>query len=147
MQKNKNILSSLLLASALTLTPTLATSLSANLQLSQNSLSNTIAKNLHRRGIDKTASKKIANRFFSIDEELFALMLKNLQISYPSLNTNEILHFLTTQALMRKNANLNSYSYLVNMIHQIKKQTPNKLELAVLNAIAIKNNNLYLRNI
>jgi len=147
MNKNKNILSSLLLVSSLTLTPFLSITVHASSQLTQNSLSNTVAKNLHRRGIDKEASKKIANNIFNIDEELFTLMLQNLEQSYPSLNKAEILNFLSTQALMKKSVNLNSYSYLVNMMHQIKNKIPNKDELNILNAVATRNSNIALQSL
>ncbi len=137
--KNQNILSSVLLASALTLTPIVTTSLNANTQLKVNSLSNSIAKNLHRRGIDRDASLKIASRAFSVDEELFALMLQNLEHSDIALNQNKILDYLSTQALMQKNIKLDSYSFLVNMIHQIKGEALSKEELDKLNLVATKN--------
>ncbi len=139
MKKNQNILSSVLLASTLTLTPVITTSLNANTHLKANSLSNSIAKNLHRRGIDRDASLKIANNLFNIDEELFALMLQNLEYSCDSLSKNAILDFLTNQALMQKNVQLDSYSYLVNMLYQIKQQAPTQDELKKMNTLAIKN--------
>jgi len=144
MKKNENILSSVLLASTLTLTPVITTSLNASTHLKANSLSNSIAKNLHRRGIDRDASLKIANNIFTINEELFALMLQNLEHGCDSLSKNEILDFLATQALMQKNIDLNSYSYLVNMIYQIKNKALTQKDLKNLNAIAIKNS-FYLK--
>lgn len=137
--KNQNILSSVLLASALTLTPVVTTSLNANTQLKVNSLSNSIAKNLHRRGIDRDASLKIASRAFTVDEELFVLMLQNLEHSDVTLNQNKILDYLSTQALMQKNIKLDSYSFLVNMAHQIKGEALTAQDLKKLNTIATKN--------
>lgn len=145
MNKNKNILSSVLLASSLTLTPLITTSLTANTQLKVNSISNSIAKNLHRRGIDEDASKKIAKNIFSIDEELFALMLQNLQYSCDKLSRSKIMDFLSTQALMNKDVKLDSYAYLVNMIYQIHSQPLNKKDLKNLDTIATKNS-FYLQS-
>ncbi|PHQ66067.1 MAG: hypothetical protein COB99_00380 [Sulfurimonas sp.] len=139
MKKNQNILSSVLLASSLTLAPVITTSLTASTQFKVNSISSSVAKNLHRRGIDEDASKKIANNIFSVDEELFALMLQNLQHSCDNIRRSEIMDFLSTQALMNKNVNLDSYSYLVNMVYQIKHQPLNQKDLKNLNTIAIKN--------
>ncbi len=139
MKNNQNILSSVLLASALTLTPLAVTTLSAKTQVKVNSLSNSIAKNLHRRGIDKDISIKIAGRAFRIDEELFALMLQNVENGCSTLSKNEILDYLSTQALMQKNIELDSYSYLVNMMHNIKGEALSKDELNNLNLLAAKN--------
>lgn len=140
MKKNQNILSSVFLASSLTLTPVVTTSLTASTKFKLNSISSSIAKNLHRRGIDEDASKKIANNIFNVDEELFALMLQNLKYGYNNkLSPNEILDFLSTQALMKKNVHLDSYSYLVNMVYQIKNQVLTKKDLKDLNTIATKN--------
>lgn len=140
MKKNQNILSSVFLASSLTLTPVVTTSLTASTKFKLNSISSSIAKNLHRRGIDEDASKKIANNIFNVDEELFALMLQNLKNGYNNkLSPNEILDFLSTQALMKKNVHLDSYSYLVNMVYQIKNQVLTKKDLKNLNTIATKN--------
>ena len=75
-----------------------------------------------------------------MDEELFALMLQNLKYGYNNkLSPNEILDFLSTQALMKKNVHLDSYSYLVNMVYQIKNQALTKKDLKDLNTIATKN--------
>ena len=139
MKNNQNILSSVLLASALTLTPLAVTTLSAKTQVKVNSLSNSIAKNLHRRGIDKDISIKIAGRAFRIDEELFALMLQNVENGCSTLSKNEILDYLSTQALMQKDIVLDSYSYLVNMMHNIKGEALSKDELNNLNLLAAKN--------
>ena len=139
MKKNKNILSSVLLASTLTLTPFVTASLNAGTQLKANSLSNSIATNLHRRGIDRDVSSKIANNIFSVDEELFALMLQNFENSCNSISKNEILDYLTTQALMQKSVNLASYSHLVSMAHQIKNQALSKNDLKNLSSCATKN--------
>ena len=139
MKKNQNILSSVLLVSSLVLTSIVTTSLTASSQFTVNSISNSVAKNLHRRGIDEDASKKIANNIFTIDEELFALMLQTLQYNYDKLSKNEIMNFLSTQALMSKNVNLDSYSYLVNMLQNIKHKPLTQQDLKNLNTIATKN--------
>ena len=139
MKKNQNILSLVLLASALTLTPIITTSLHAHSHIKVNTISNSIAKNLHRRGIDKDVSIKIANNIFIVDEELFTLMLQNLESDCNLLSKNDILNFLTTQALMQKAVELDSYSYLVNMVYQIKNQALSQKDLKNLNTLAIKN--------
>ncbi|WP_294961935.1 hypothetical protein [Sulfurimonas sp.] len=139
MKKNQNILSSVLLASSLALTPLITTSLTASTKFKANSVSSSIAKHLHRRGIDEDASKKMATNIFIVEEELFALMLQNLKYSCDKLSRNDIMDFLSTQALMNKEVHLDSYAYLVNMVYQIKKQVLNKNDLNTLNTIATKN--------
>jgi len=140
MAKNINILSSLLLVSALTLTPSVATAtITTNQATKQNSLSSSIAKILYRRGIEKKSAIKIANAFFNVDEELFSIMLQNLQTNYSSISQEQFLDFLANQALMRKDADLTSYSYLVNMLYQITKKPLQESELATLNLVSVKN--------
>ena len=139
MKTNKTILTSVLLASALSLTPITLTALNTSTKIQLNSISNSIALNLHKRGLEEDASKKIANNFFTIDEELFSLMLQNLKNSSLELNSDKILEYISTQALMRKNVKLDSYAYLVSMTQKIKGTTLSKEDLKNLNAIAQKN--------
>ncbi|MFT7003884.1 MAG: hypothetical protein ACJAWW_001236 [Sulfurimonas sp.] len=145
MKKNQNILSSVLLVSSLTLTLTITTSLTANTQFNVNSISNSIATTLYNKGLDEDVSKELAENVLNIDENLFALMLHNLQHGYNNkLSKTEILNFLSTQALMKKSIHLNSYSYLVNMLYQIKNKALDKNNLKSLDAIATKNS-IYLK--
>ena len=66
-------------------------------------------------------------------------MLKNIESGSSVLNETEILDFLSTQALHRKKVELDSYSYLVNMTHQITNRALSAQTLSELQLIATKN--------
>lgn len=133
------ILSATLLASALTLSAITLTPIDERNQSKSKSVSLVVANILHKRGLDKEASEKLADNLFNNKEELFALMIKNIENGCPTLKENDILEYLSTQALHRKNVELDSYSALVKMAYQIKAQGLNKETLQKLENIAAKN--------
>ncbi|MBL0709037.1 MAG: hypothetical protein JJW00_08320 [Sulfurimonas sp.] len=139
MTNNKTILSSVLLVSVLTLSSVTLTPLTASTEIKVKSITSSIATNLQNRGINKDASWKIAQTFLTIDEELFSLMLQNLSSSSLKLNKDKTLHYLSTQALMNKEVDLGSYTYLVGMAQSIKGTYLSKDDLKSLSIIAQKN--------
>jgi len=139
MKKNQNILSLVLLTSSLTLTPLLASTQSSQNRSQANSISNNIANNLYSRGIDRDASKKIAKRIFNEDNEATDIMLTNLQNSYTTISKQEIINFLSTEALLSKSVDLSSYDYLVSMVYKIKNKPLSSESLKELSSIAKKN--------
>lgn len=139
MNKN-NFLTVALLASALTLGQATASPLKTTNQTKINTLSSSIASILHKRGIDEDAAQKISNEFVSKeDENLFAIMLYNLENGCNVVNRDEILEHLSRAALHRQTIKLDSYSYLVSMVHKIRKKALNKETLLQLDSIATKN--------
>lgn len=135
--KNNNILYTALVAASLTISPILTSSLSATVrQNKQNNLSLNIAKKLYNRGIDNDAAHKITNEFFAGNEDLFAVLLGNLEYRCSALNKDEIMNYISSLALKRESINLDSYASLVNMLHRIKHQAPNKKVLKELKDVA-----------
>ncbi|MCK9492194.1 MAG: hypothetical protein M0Q24_08885 [Sulfurimonas sp.] len=139
MKKNQNILSLVLLTSSLTLSPLFASSINPQARSQSNSLSNNIANNLYSRGIDRDASKKIAKRIFDKDDGATDVMLRNLQNNYTTISKQEIVNFLSTEALLSKSVDLSSYDYLVSMVYKIKNKPLSDKSLKELNSIAKKN--------
>ncbi len=133
------ILSATLLAGALTLNAITVTPIDERNQAKSKSVSSAVANILHRRGLDKEASKELADKLFNNKEELVTIMIKNIENGCSDLNENDILEYLSTQALHKKSVELDSYSALVNMTHQIKGQALNKETLQELQNIAAKN--------
>lgn len=133
------ILSATLLASALTLSAITLTPIDERNQANSKSVSSAVANILHRRGLDKEASKKLVDKLFNNTEELVTLMIKNIETGCSTLNKNDILEYLSNQALHRKNVELHSYSALINMTHQIKGQALSKETLQELQNISAKN--------
>lgn len=135
--KNTNILYTALVAASLTISPLLTSTLSATVaQATQNNLSFNVAKILHSRGIDDDASHKIANDFFAGNEDLFAVLLGNLEYRCSVLNRDELMNYISSLALKRESLNLDSYASLVNMLHRIKHQAPSKKILKELKDVA-----------
>jgi len=132
-------LTATLLATALTLGASNTQVLDDGLQLKVNSISSLLAQMLQDRGLTEEASHKIANNFLDTDEHTFTYMLKNIEQGSTVLNEKEILDFLTMQALQRKTAELDSYSYLVNMTHRITNRALSSETLNELESIATKN--------
>ena len=133
------ILTATLLAGALTLNAITLTPINQRNQAKSRSVSSAIAGILQTRGLDKDVSKKLADNLFNNKEELFTLMIKNIETGCSTLNEDNILEYLSVQALHRTSVELDSYSTLVNMTHKIKGQPPSKETLQELQNIAAKN--------
>lgn len=137
--KKINLFYSALIATALSLNPLLSTQLNAATQQTTNSLSFKVAKILHNRGLDDDAAKEIAEDFFEDNEDLFSIMIKNLENSCSELNENLILNYISTLALQRKSIKLDSYAFLVDMTYKITNKKLTKERLKELENIATKN--------
>ena len=137
--KNIQFLTATLLATALTLGATNVALVEDKAQLKVNSVSSVLAQILFERGLTQEASQHIASNFLTTDERTFSYMIKNIESGSSVLNETEILDFLSTQALHRKNVELDSYSYLVNMTHQITNRALSAQTLSELQLIATRN--------
>jgi len=142
--KNIQFLTATLLATALTLGASNVQLHEDKVQLKVNSISSVLAQILQDRGLTEEASYKIANNFLNTDEHTFTYMLKNIEQGSSVLNEKEILNYLSTQALHRKTAELDSYSYLVNMTHRITNRALDAHTLKELDLIATRNS-LYMQ--
>jgi len=136
--KKKDILHSALVVTVLTINPLFTASLTASIN-KPDSISFNIARILYSRGLNDSAAREIAESFLEEDEELFALMLKNIISDCGVLSENEIMNYLSSLALQRKSIDLKSYASLVNMVQKIKSIAPSKETLKELQNIAIKN--------
>ena len=137
--KNIQFLTATLLATALTLGASNMVLLEEKIQQKTNSISSLLAQILYERGLTEEASHKIASNFLNSDELTFAYMVKNIESGSSVINEKQILDFLSTEALHRKTAELDSYSYLVNMTHRITKKALSSEDLEELQVVAQKN--------
>jgi hypothetical protein len=140
--KKINLLYSTLVATALTISPFLTTPLSATVTQSTktSTLSYNIANILHNRGLERNSAQKISDDFLANDEELFSVLLENIENRCSVLSRDEIMDYISNLALRRKSIELDSYSALIKMVHQIKHASPSKETLAELQHIANMNN-------
>ncbi len=141
MQKH-TIIGLTILVSVLALNPLAATEFQNQIQTKLNNtkrVSGSIASILHKRGLDEDAAERIADLSINGDEEVMDQMIDNLTLVIPH---NEIMEYLSTMALHRKEIKLDAYDHLVNMVSQIKKSSLDKNTLVQLNVVAKLNSQL-----
>ena len=141
----ENILRITLFVSVLAFNPVVAETFESkiNIQSQQNnSVSATIANILHKRGLDEDAAKEISQKFVTEDEELFARMMENLLHGCKSISKDELLAYLSNEALYRKTVSLESYDHLVAMVSKIKQKSLDALTFKELQIIAKQNQQL-----
>ncbi len=141
----ENILRITLFVSVLAFNPVVAETFESkiNIQSQQNnSVSASIANILYKRGLDEDAAKEISQKFVTEDEELFARMIENLLHGYDQISRDELLAYLSNEALFRKSVSLECYDDLVGMVREIKQTVLNENTLKRLHIIAKQNQQL-----
>ncbi len=137
--QRRDILYSALIATALALTPFTPTPISQSAKHQANSLSMSIASILHKRGLDDDAAREVSENYFADNEDLFSFMLKNLENGCSIISEDELMNYVSSMALQRKDVELDSYKSLVGMVHKMKNRALSKVELKELHNIATKN--------
>ncbi len=136
---NKTILTATIFLTTLILTPALISPLSASTQLKQNSVATSVSTILHKRGLDEDAAQKIAEDMIGENEELFEAMVRNLESGCSVLTQDKIMEYLSKKALYKESVTLNSYSFLVSMVHKIKNASLSEKTLKELKSVEQKN--------
>jgi hypothetical protein len=140
-----NILRITLFVSVLAFNPVVAETLKpiTNIQSQQETrVSTSIANILHKRGLDEDAAEEISQNFVAEDEELFTRMMENLLHGCKSISKDELLAYLSNEALYRKTVSLESYDHLVAMVSKIKQKSLDALTFKELQIIAKQNQQL-----
>jgi len=138
----ENILGITLFVSVLVFNPTVAKTLKAtnNIQAQQTTtITTSITNILYKRGLDEDAAREISEAFMIEDEAVFNAMLENLLQICKSITKEEVLTYLSTEALFRKNVALEQYDNLIAMVSKIKQKGPNKSMRQVLHEVAKRN--------
>ncbi|SFV61091.1 hypothetical protein MNB_SV-8-498 [hydrothermal vent metagenome] len=138
----ENILRITLFVSVLAFNPLVAETLKipANIQTQQtNSIASGIANILHKRGIDEDAAEEISREFVAEDEALFARMMDNLLSGCKSINKEELLTYLSKEALFRNSVQLHDYDTLVAMVAAIREKALDKKTLSELQTVVKEN--------
>jgi len=141
----QNILRITLFVSVLVFNPAVAEKHSQlnNIQTQQtNSVIQSIADILHKRGLDEDAAQEISAQMVEDEDENFLAMIENILKSCKELTHNEVLEYLSTEALHRKEVKLNSYTQLIHMFSQIKQKSPDKEIREQLSSVAKSNSRL-----
>jgi len=135
----RHLITLTLLLSALAFTPLVAQEGEQHYTIAQvkpASVSDDVASILHEKGLDEDAAKSIARDLVSEDDARFTLMTENLLASCPTLQRDELMAYLSQEALHRQKVELNSYGQLVGMLTKIRQETPHRNVLQRLSHIA-----------
>jgi len=141
----ENILRITLFVSVLAFNPVAAEILKpiTNLQTqTQTRVSTSIANILHKRGLDEDAAEELSQNFVPDDEALFARMLENVLNGCKSITKEELLTYLSNEALFRKGIDLESYDQLVAMVSKVKEKALDEVTLKELQSVAKANREL-----
>ena len=137
--KNRTIFYTALITTLLAFNPLTQTTLNASTKNQTSSLSINVAKMLHKRGLDDDAAREISENFFSDNEEEFSIMLQNIENGCSLVTRDELMEYITSAILQRKTIRLDSYEFLVGMVHRIKNRALEKETLEELKNISTKN--------
>jgi len=141
----QNILRITLFVSVLAFNPAVAETRNqlSNIQTQQsNSVTASIANILHKRGLDEDAAHEISAQMVENEDEILLAMMENIVQHCEGLTQNDVLEYLSTEALYRKEVKLNSYAQLTHMFSKIKQRTPDKETRKQLSSIAKYNSRL-----
>jgi len=141
----ENILRITLFVSVLAFNPVVAEILkpTTNIQTQkQTRVSTSIASILHKRGLDEDAAEELSQNFVAEDEELFAHMMENLLNGCKRISKEELLTYLSNEALFRKSIDLQSYDQLVAILSKVKQKALDEVTLKELQTVAKQNRQL-----
>ncbi len=144
MDNKRNLITLTLLLSALVFTPLMAQEGEHHYTITQvkpASVSDEIASVLHDQGLDEDAAVRVAARFVE-DDTRFTVMAEMLLASCKTLKREELIAYLSREALYRQPVSLHSYGQLVSMLTKIKQQTPDRETLQKLSHISKINERL-----
>jgi hypothetical protein len=145
----RHFISMTVLVSALALNPLSATAVQVNVsqnssQQQTNSLSNTIASYLYKRGLDEDAAYELSQKFVDEHDDILEGMVNHLVYAYTEVSHDEIFEYLSTAALHRQKIDLSSYDHLVSMVSKIKGKVLTSKELKRLHAVSKLNKMVYV---
>lgn len=122
----QNIITITLIITGLALNPLIAEEVqyttSHNKNINQ-SITSSIAKILHKRGLDEDVADEMATSFVkSEDEILLAMLIQNLE-THDIVTKKEVLEYLSNAALHKQNIDFKSYDHILGMVHKIKQKS------------------------
>jgi hypothetical protein len=135
----RNLITITLLLSALVFTPLIAQEGEQHYTITQvkpASISDEITSVLYDQGLDEDAAVRMTAQLINEDDTRFTLMTETLLASCKTLKREELIAYLSREALYRQPVSLHSYGQLVGMLTKIKQQTPDRETLQKLSHIA-----------
>ena len=122
----QNLLTLTLIISGLALNPVMVDGVVNSTISTQNinhSITSSISSILYNRGLEEEAAVALAQGVVDEEDEMFLSMLLQTLDSKKIVSRQEVLEYLSTEALHRRSINFKSYDNLVGMVSKIKKST------------------------
>ena len=120
----QNLLTLTLIISGLALNPVMADAVvnsAASTQNINHSVSSSISSILYNRGLEEEAAEELASGVVDEEDEMFLSMLLQTLDSKNIVSRQEVLEYLSTEALHRRSVDFKTYDNLVGMVAKIKK--------------------------
>ena len=120
----QNLLTLTLIISGLALNPVMADGVVNSTISTQNinhSITSSISSILYNRGLEEEAAVALVQGVVDEEDEMFLSMLLQTLDSKNIVSTQEVLEYLSTEALHRRSVDFKTYDNLVGMVTKIKK--------------------------
>ena len=120
----QNLLTLTLIISGLALNPVMADAVAnsaASTQTINHSISSSISSILYNRGLEEEAAEELASGVVDEEDEMFLSMLLQTLDEKNIVSRQEVLEYLSTEALHRRSVDFKTYDNLVGMVAKIKK--------------------------
>ena len=101
-----------------------------------------IASQLHNQGLEEGIAQQRAADLVKGNERLFAAMLDNLIMGCGDISKEEMLTYLSSAALHRRNIELSDYDQLIGIYSKLKRTVPDKEARKKLRVVAKKNSSI-----
>ena len=122
----QNLLTLTLIISGLALNPVMADGVVHSATSTQNinhSITSSISSILYNRGLEEEAAVALAQGVVDEEDEMFLSALLQTLDSKNIVSTQEVLEYLSTEALHRRSVDFKTYDHLIGMVTKIKKCT------------------------
>ena len=120
----QNLLTLTLIISGLALNPVMAevvVNSAASTQTINHSISSSISSILYKRGLEEETADALASDVVDEENEMFLSLLLQTLDEKNIVSRQEVLEYLSMEALHRRSVDFKSYDTLVGMVTKIKK--------------------------
>ena len=143
----QNLLTLTLIISGLALNPVMADAVvnsAASTQNINHSVSSSISSILYNRGLEEETAEALAQGVVDEEDEMFLSLLLQTLDEKNIVSRQEVLEYLSTEALHRRKVDFKSYDALVGMVSKIKKSVLDENTRKQLTYLAKVNKQLFV---
>ena len=143
----QNLFTLTLIISGLALNPVMADTVAntvASTQTINHSITSSISSILYNRGLEEETADELASAMVDEEDEMFLAMLVQALDIKNIASREEVLEYLSTAALHKRNIDFKKYDNLVGMVSNIKKRALDENTLKQLSYLAKVNKQLFV---